>query len=154
MYFGASSRKYYFESNGWSDPAYDTSNGSTHAVPSIITQLLGNELSLVKEVSAVYIGASVATVDLNYYSTGANCQVKLYWYLSTDGQITGTGTTDTNAVWVNTNQDGLISLPRVAFRGLALEVRLVGLDGVKPPGQLVISTIEPTVYTTNTEIKL
>jgi hypothetical protein len=124
-----------------STPVFD--NSGAFVVPTITLQVFTDGmLSSVKEITGLYLGCVVTTVDGTAYSTGANCQVKVYWYDCPSGTIQSAAVTDTNAVYVNTNVDGLIPLPRVAFRGLALELRLNGLTAGEPPGQVVVTGLE------------
>ncbi len=127
-------------------PVGDMTDGTLYTTPKITTQVVvADQLRTMKEVTSTYLGASVATVSSTYFSTAANVQAKLHWYISTDGQIAGTPATNASAVWVSTQSDGMISYPRSAFRALALEVQVNGLVNGKPPGQITITAIEPLI---------
>lgn len=146
LFLGTASRKVLCSDDTWtSQPVYDAAVGTAYATPKITSQLFGEQLRYVKEFSSVYVGAVVYDVSTTYYSTGANLQVKLYWYIVDDGILYGTALTESSATWVETNADGMISFPRVAYRAAAVEVQLAGLVTGKPPGQLYVSAIEPQI---------
>jgi hypothetical protein len=151
--FGAGSRKIFSEDSQWANQlAFDTTNGTAYATPKITTQLVGGKLQTVKESRTTYVGALITTVSSTYQSTAADCQLKLHWYLSVDGTISGSPATDAAAVWINTNSDGMIPYPREPFRALALEVQVVGLVAGKPPGQVTLTDLSTEVYV-NSEVK-
>lgn len=143
---GSASRKILTEDTSFTQqPVYDSGHGAAYTTPKITTQLVGGDSRAVKEISSTYILARVDAGSATYYSTSANAQIQLHWYKSTTGLITGTPTTNANAVWVSTNADGLISYPRTDFRQLALEVQLNGLTAAKPPGRVIVCSIDPLI---------
>lgn len=146
LYLGTASRKILSDQSAESNqPVFDLTNGTLYTTPKITTQVFGHLLRVMKEISSTYLGAAVITsgISATYYSSGVNCQLQLYWYSSDDGQIAGSPSTNSDAVWVSTNSDGLISYPRLNFRGLSLEIQVNGLTANKPPYQAIVTAIEP-----------
>lgn len=135
-------------------PVFDSASGTAYVTPKITYQSYAGvikSLKQEKEIKGAFLAATVFStlVSTAYYSTDANCQVKLHWYLSPVGLISGTPATDANAVWVNTNTDGRIDFPRSPFRAVALELQLVGLVANKPPYQATIYGLELDVRDPN-----
>lgn len=119
-------------------PVKDGTSGTVYATRTIVLHAASEpSLELTKDIIATYISPLVTTVSSTYYSTAANLQVALGWYVSETG-APGTPTTDALAVWVNTNPDGRISYPRVAYKALTLTLTLNGLVTNKPPAKLTI----------------
>lgn len=121
-----------------STPQMNLGTGASHSVPKVILHALtGSHVGLVKELSAVYLSAEVGTAGAQY-SSGANVQVQLTWYLSNIGQPV-TETVVASAVWINTNADGSISFPRLSYRAINLALTLNGLSSSKPIGRIQIA---------------
>lgn len=149
IYIGTKNRQILSDSQ-WegNQPVMDASEGAAYATPKFTTQLIGRALGTVKEArGATYLAFYVdATgVSTTYYSTTTNVQLQLHWYLSTDGRITGTPTTDSDAVLTTASELSQFSHPRTPFRGLALEVQVVGLVSNKPPARVFITDLQTLI---------
>lgn len=115
-------------------PVYDTT-ATSYATPTITTHCFTNNAqSLTKEIEGLFIQAVTDTGgSATYYTIGTSVTYKFYWYKLDTGRLSGaTPTTDTNAVWTSAAPDGQCAYPRLGFRALALEVRIVGT--VSKPG--------------------
>jgi hypothetical protein len=130
--------------------AKDTSTGTAYATPKLTTQLFAPMgLGVVKEINATYLGTFVETGDATYVSTDANAQVTISWFNSDDGRITGSPSTNTDSTWVNTAASDKLPSPRLAFRGLALQLSVSGLVANKPPYRLNITELSATFSVPN-----
>lgn len=147
LYIGNKSLTYKTESVWTDQPAYDRLSGGGYTTPSIIFPgIYAGSFAAMKELDSVYLAALVSGGSSTYYSINENCQVKLYWNIvDNDYDFTNAAVSDSNAVWINTNSDGLIPVPRLNFRTIMLELRLVGLVAGKPPGIAQILGFEPRV---------
>jgi len=139
-------------------PVFDASSGTAFGTPKIITQMFVlPSLAVVKEISSVYLGVFTETYSSANYSTDADCVVNVKWYSSSAGRITGNPSTDANAVWDSSKAEQVVALPRVSFRGLALQLDLTGLSSGKPPYKVTFTELLPYLRnygtSTNTPIK-
>lgn len=126
-------------------PQKNTSTGAAFGTPKIILQsMVGASIGATKEISSAYLSAAVGTAGSGY-SSSTNLQVKLTWYLSTIG-LPAAETTDANAVWINSNVDGTISFPRVAYKAINLALSLVGLVTDKPAGRILIAGLSTETH--------
>lgn len=147
LYFGTESLKLVKESAAWIiAPVYDTANGTSYAVPKVTTQLIGEELSTVKESLGVLLGWYITTVTANFYATNTNVLLQVSWYNSDNGTMSGSVSTDSDAIRNATSTDFFIGYPRTAFRSLALEISISPTSGTKPPGRVYLTAIEPLLY--------
>lgn len=122
----------------------DSSSGTGYATPKITMHLYSaGEFSVVKELSAVFIGALTTVVgNGTNYSTGSNAKVDVYAYSSTSGVFDGS-TTTLSGTWDSSAADGNISFVPISFRAVAIELQLRGAVSGKPPYHITIATIEP-----------
>ena len=125
-----------------SSPFFDK-NGA-FAEPTFRTQMFGQVLSQVKELSSAYIAATTSNDPSgSFYSKGTGIKATLYWYTSKAGDFADSSAqTHANAVWTSANTDGLFSFPRVSYRAVALEIRLSPTTGTKPPAGMSITAFE------------
>lgn len=146
---GTKNRKILTENTSWDvQPVYDATDGTVYTTPKITFHAIaGSSLSAVKEVSSAYLGARVRAVNTTYFSTNASLVFTLGWYLAPQGIISGAPTTASESTWINTDADGVISLPRVPFRAIAFEIQLTGTASM-PPGQALVNSLEPLIYDT------
>lgn len=126
---GVSLKMFREDLTGISQPVFDWTNGTVYASPILITQIYGDVLGLVKETSGVYLGLQVNSngVDATYYTKGASITATISWYLCPFGDFDDvTISTDANATLTNAMTSGLVSQPRVSFRGIAFVVEIAG----------------------------
>lgn len=146
IFIGLASRKLLIEDIGWAQqPVYDASMGAAYTTPTLITHVLDSAwLNVVKEITGAYFAGEVVTADATYYTTGSNLQFILGWYLTNTGRIpSGSATTDALSIWTTAAVTGTLSKPRVDFRGIALQVQLTTATAARPPGQGIITGLEP-----------
>jgi hypothetical protein len=142
--FGTSSRRHLGLDGFGGTPIADAASGTSFGVPTLITQMIsGGRLSTVKEVSDLYLAINQLGVT-GTYATNANCVLLVKWYASDIGKIMGSPSTDANAKLISNNTNFLVTLPRVAFRSLALQIEITTLN-THPPGAITIQSIEPNI---------
>lgn len=151
---GASSRRVISENNTWtSAPTYDT-GGTSYATPEVITQVYtGGSLSKVKETISAYLAPNFNFTSQTPHANFAaltDVRFKLSWATTNDGTI-GSFSTDANAVLQSTSVDGRINFPRVlSFRGLAVKVTIIDVNGTEPPAECMLNGIELDLYQADT----
>lgn len=138
---GGSSLSLFVEDTAFSaTPVYD--NNGAFTIPTLTTQMFtAGGFRYVKETSSAVISATVETAGANYY-TGSAVKVTIKWYVANNGAVPSVSS-DTNATWTNARTDGLISYPRVAFRGILYSLLVEGTDNTKPPGIISLYQLEP-----------
>lgn len=143
---GLTSRRLLFEDTAYAEtPLADETNGSAFATPTVCTQMFRQPAGEVKEIMGTYLGLTVQTTVAASYSIGSAIKASLRWYANDIGLIVGSGTTDVNAFWTSTAPTAQLSYPRVSYRYLALQIELTGTDSGKPPADVRLANIEPTV---------
>lgn len=132
---GIGSRKVLTTATALNTPVYDGGQGTTFQTPTITTQILkSGGFDHVKETSGLYLVAN-GSAQSSPYSAGT---LTVKWYIADRGYITGSASTGSASTWTYTATSGAISDPRVAFRGLALQLELTGTGGLPPRGVSVI----------------
>lgn len=135
---------------GTSQPIYDSSNGTAYATPYLVTQIYGDDLATIKQITAVYLGALTNStgVSATYYTTGSSVVVQLSYWQTPGGDFYNVSETiPTGATWNSGKPDGIISV-RTAFRGLALSLSVQGTAS-KPPAFFYLNQLVPLI--TNAE---
>lgn len=147
MYTGTSSRRFYQEAATFtSAPVFDSGDGTTFAVPTLITQLLGGVSDPVKEAQTIFLAPDPTLTASAQFSTGSFIKLVLSWYISNTGHITGSPVTNSIAFWSTTSRDGQISAPRTNYRYIAYQLEWTGTDGTKPCGQCTLQAMETSIY--------
>lgn len=149
---GSISRNIHIEDYGMqSSPANDASSGASLVTATITKHLFhGDSFLKVKELLGL-IYAHVQTSSSpssTYYSTVANAWLKLYYRIITPTTLQvgmPSSATDASLTWKTTNNFEDLSGPRVAFRGIALELQAYGNDSGKPPMGVLVYGIEAAV---------
>lgn len=145
---GVSSLKLYRDDVDFtSQPVFDWTNGTVYGRPYLVTQILGDDLATVKDLSGVYLGVVVATTGISatYYTTGTSVVVQVSYWLTPGGNfINVSETIPTSATWNSGKPDGIVSL-RQSFRGIALALEVQGTVS-KPAGAITIQQIVPLIY--------
>lgn len=153
---GLPTRRVWIEDITWQNqPQLDNTGGTVYTTPTIIFNPVCYKLSDVKELIGLYIGATLINFSLyggsvpssTYYSIGSNIRAVLSWQLCPAGVIDDAVayTTDSTAYWDSNKVDGLISFPRISFRGLSLRITITGQVNGKPPGYINITDVEPII---------
>lgn len=129
---------------GSGTPLKDDGAGVSFGVPTITTQVLtGGNFVKSKEISGLYLTANfVSGISSTYYSTGTDCVVAVKWYICDGGQIIGSPTSEATNKLTSASINGVLSFPRVSFRGLALQIELNGLVSGKPPALVQIAQLD------------
>jgi hypothetical protein len=136
-------------------PVYDSTNGTAFGKPYMVTQILGDNLIIEKEMTGVFLGAGVDSTGISatYYTTGNNATVQISYWLTPNGNFVNVSEViDATATWTQANADGWISLPRVPFRGIALGLEIQG-TAAKPAKGVTIHQIVPQVYTSEQDVQ-
>lgn len=142
------SRTYWYEDTYYENaPAYDDAAGTAYVVPTLVTQLIGNNFASVKESDPLTICAAVTTTASANYSIGAFVKAVVSWFVSTNGQIEGSSTTDANAYWTSANTSGKVDIPRTSYRYIAFRLQITGTDSTKPSGSFRLNALEYGTYT-------
>ena len=150
LYIGNADRSLYVEDTAWTgQPVYDSATYTAYTTPKFTKHLFTNgSLFRVKECMGLLMPvASVTTTSATYYTTDANLKLDIYSINSTPTTIEHdiaalSATMDTGATWQTSNENGFISFPRSAFRGIAFEGRVTTATAAKPPGQLIVYGLE------------
>lgn len=145
MFIPGSSRRIFAESDLSANALiYDSNSETVYSTPTVITQALGETLAKVKESGPVFVGMYADPTANSRFSIGANVQLNLAYYTLPLGVFPSTSTSV--GTWVSSKPDGLISFPRVPYRGLAFEITFTGLTAGKPPYGFTLQAIETEVY--------
>ena len=150
LYMGRGTRQLFVEDIAWTgQPVYDSTTYTAYTTPKFTKHLFTNgSLFRVKECMGNLMPvASVTTASATYYTTDASLKLDIYSINSTPTTIEHdiaalSATMDTGATWQTSNENGFISFPRSAFRGIAFEGRVTTATAAKPPGQLIVYGLE------------
>ncbi len=152
-HFGAANLSLYVEDLNFSrSPAKDESSGTAFATRKCTLHAeTGNDIVLTKEISEVSVAADVdSSVSSSNYSSDANTQIQLAWYISKIG-VPVTRVTSTSAVWTSVALTNNLSFPRTSYNAINLQLELNGLDGTKPAGRIYLAAVNITKRTNETK---
>lgn len=136
------------DTTGINQPIYDATDGTVYAEPYLVTQLYGDDLSILKELSSVFLGAIVDSsgISTTYYTTGNNVVVQLsHWVCNMGDFINVSEVAPTSATWQQSNTNGIISFPAVPYRAIAIALEIQG-TAAKPPFKVTINQLTPLIY--------
>lgn len=118
-------------------------NNTSFATPLLVTQLLGETLSIVKDSAPVFIGVLPGGAAGSAY---VSLQAVLGWQVADSGMIANVSfETHADAVWNISSPNGQISFPRTPYRAIAFQLVFSSPTAGRAPTRFLLTAIETMI---------